>query len=284
MKRIQNFFSMDLPFFYSLPAVIWQIVFVVIPVSIILYFSFSTESVFPTLHNYFNLLDFIYFKIIFRSLLIAITTATVCLFLAYPVAYYLALHVKRGKGFLLFLLTLPFWVNFLVQIYAWFYLLERNGLINAILRKLHIIKEPLLLANSLFAIYMVMIYCYLPFMIMPLYSILEKIDMRLLDASADLGATPWQTFWRITVPLSWPGIKTGFLLVLVPAFGEFVIPTLLGGGKYLLVGSLISYYFLVARDNPLGAAFTCVSGLILMLTIIFVYGSGRIIKKVRGGL
>jgi spermidine/putrescine transport system permease protein len=177
---------------------------------------------------------------------------------------------------MLFFLTLPFWVNFLVQVYAWYFLLEYKGLINNFLLKLGIINEPLILASSLFAVFLVMVYCYLPFMIMPLYSMLEKIDPRLLEASSDLGATSWQTFYRITLPLSSPGIKTGFLLVLIPAFGEFVIPSLLGGSKYMLVGTLISYFFLVARNNAYGSAFTCLSGLALVGTLVFFYAISRL--------
>jgi ABC-type spermidine/putrescine transport system, permease component I len=154
--------------------------------------------------------------------------------------------------------------KFLVHIYAWLFLLERDGLINKLLLSVGLISEPLFLSYSFGAMYVVMVYCYLPFMIMPLFSALEKIDKRLLEASADLGATPWQTFWRVTMPLSMPGIRTGLSLVLVPSFGEFIIPSLLGGSKYMLVGSLISYYFVIARNNGYGAAFTYVSALSLI--------------------
>ena len=284
MRTLQKIMHKEVPFFCSLPALLWQFLFVLAPVSIIIYFSFSSDEWLPSLMHYATLFQLTYFKIIFRSLMVATTTAIVCLLLAYPVAYYLAMHVQRAKELLLFLLTLPFWVNFLVQVYAWFFLLERNGLVNTILLKMRILSEPFLLSNSMFAIFLVMIYCYLPFMIMPLYSILEKIDHRLLEASGDLGASAWQTFWRITVPLSWPGIRTGFLLVLIPAFGEFVIPSLLGGAKYLLVGSLISYLFLVARNNSLGAAFTCLSGLVLIGAMLFTYRVRKTIKRVRRGI
>jgi ABC-type spermidine/putrescine transport system permease subunit I len=189
---------------------------------------------------------------------------------AYPVAYYLALRAKRWKNFLLFFLTLPFWTNFLILIYAWFFLLERNGIINQLFLKLHLISEPLRLANSMVALFIVMVYCYLPFMIMPLYTILGKIDTRLFDASADLGATRWQTFSRITVPLSFSGIRTGALLVLIPVFGEFAIPALIGGQKYMLAGSMIRYYFFVVRDNARGSAFTVLCALSLTTTVIVV--------------
>lgn len=284
MNTLKKLFSKELPFFLTLPAIVWQILFIVLPLLIIGYFSISTVDAtnwWPrlTIQHYISLIDWVYFRIMLRSLILAGGTAATCLVLAYPLAYYLALHVQRYKNVLLFLLTLPFWVNFLVQIYAWYFLLEHNGLINKLLQWIGIINEPLMLANSQFAIFIVMIYCYLPFMIMPLYNMLEKIDKRLLEASADLGASTWQTFVRVTLPLSLPGIKTGVLLVLIPAFGEFVIPSLLGGSKYMMVGSLISYFFLVARNNQLGSAFTVLSGLLLIGVIFCMYAVGKLYAR-----
>ncbi len=281
VKQLQMLIGRELPFLCTIPAFFWQLIFVIAPVAIIIYFSLTTAESLFTISHYASFLDVSYLKIISRSLFVACTTAICCLLMAYPVAYYLAMYTKRHKEFLLFLLILPFWVNILVQIYAWFFLLERNGLINSILLATGLISQPLVLANSMFAVYLVMIYCYLPFMIMPLYSALEKIDKRLLEASADLGASYWQTLWRVTVPLSLPGIKTGLLLVLIPAFGEYVVPVLLGGSKYLLVGSAISYYFLVARDTNSGATFTCVSALTLISLLLVVYGTAKLIRGLR---
>ena len=276
MKRLSTLFSREIPFFCSMPAVLWQIFFVLAPMAIIFYFSIMGPGFIFTLDHYWALLKESYIAIIFRSLLLSLGTAITTLLLAYPMAYFLAIRVKRFKNIFLFFLTLPFWVNFLVQIYSWYFLLEHNGLINTVLLKMGVINEPLQLASSLFAIFIVMVYCYLPFIIMQLYSMLEKIDLRLLAASADLGATPWQTFCRITLPLSFSGIRTGLLLVLIPAFGEFVIPSLLGGSKYMLVGSLISYLFLVARNNAAGSAFTVLSGLVLLVCLLIVYAVSRL--------
>ncbi len=283
MRRLSSFLAKELPFFYSLPAVVWQFFFMVAPALIIIGLSFTDATVWwrISLVQYQHLIASPYFKIIGRSLLLAISTAITGLVCAYPVAYFLVFRARRFKHIMLFLLTLPFWVNFLVQIYAWYFLLERNGLINALLLRLGIITEPLLLSTSLFAVFLVMVYCYLPFVIMPLYSTLEKINPSLLEASSDLGATPWQTFSRVTVPLSMPGIKTGLLLVLIPAFGEFVIPALIGGSKYMLVGSLISYYFLVARNDSAGAAFTCLSALMLLIVLAIFYASSRMYRMFR---
>ena len=273
-KGLRGFVSRSLPLFYSLPALLWQVLFLCVPLAIIIYFSFTYQADIYTLTlaPYKSVFNSIHFKVIIRSLIMALGTAGICLLMAYPVAYFLALRVSdRWKNILLFFVTLPMWTNFLVQIYAWFFLLERSGLVNKALLNTGLISESLHLSNNMFAVFLVMIYCYLPFMVMPLYSVLSKLDTSLLEASSDLGATSWQTFMRVTLPLSLPGIRTGFLLVLVPAFGEFAIPALIGGSKYLMVGSLISYYFLIARNTALGAAFTCLSGAVLFIVAGLFY-------------
>jgi spermidine/putrescine transport system permease protein len=265
---ITDFFAENASFIFVVPAVLWQLFFLYVPLCLVVYmsFQFGAEITGFTFDHYKLILSSSpYFYIIGRSVVIAACVACLCLMCAYPVAYYLALKVsRRWKNVLLFLLTLPFWTNFLIQIYSWVFVLDQNGLINMVLLKLGIIQEPLHMINNTGAIFFVMLYYYLPFMIMPLYSILEKIQHDLLEASMDLGATHWQTFRRITLPLSMSGIKTGVFLVFVPAFGEFVIPAIIGGAHHLFVGSLISHYFLVARDSQLGAAFTIVSGFVLL--------------------
>lgn len=269
-KKINNFIVENASFIFSAPAVLWQVLFLYLPLLLVVYTSFKRVSdkigFGFSLDNYRTVISSPYFYIITRSGLIALSVTLLCLICAYPVAYYLALKVgRRWKNVLLFLLTLPFWTNFLIQIYSWVFVLDYNGLINMVLLKVGFIQEPLHMINNTTAIFLVMLYYYLPFMIMPLYSILEKIQHELLEASMDLGATHWQTFTRITVPLSMSGVKTGLFLVFVPAFGEFVIPSVVGGGHHMFVGSLISHYFLVARDNQLGAAFTIISGIVLLL-------------------
>lgn len=269
-QKARSVFQRESSFAFTVPAILWQVLFLYMPLFLVIYTSFKVSAGSAwyelTLSHYGSLLNTEYFRIIMRSVCIASCVTLLCLLLAYPVAYFLALKVdRRWKNFLLFLLTLPFWTNFLIQVYSWVFVLDHNGLINAVLLKLGIIQTPLHMVNNVYALFLVMIHYYLPFMIMPLYSILEKIEHDLLEASMDLGATHWQTFTRITVPLSLSGIKTGILLVFVPAFGEFVVPSLIGGAKYMYVGSLISHYFLVARDSQLGAAFTIVSGLVLLV-------------------
>ena len=275
-KQIKEVIADEFHFFMAMPAVAWQILFFYIPVALVILLSFvKTVQVqgtpIFTLEHYAHLIAPLFFWVIARSLVLALVTACICLVLAYPLAYVLAVKIERYKNIFLFFLILPFWTSLMVQVYSWFFILEHNGLINTIFMKLGLISQPLHMLNTMFSIYVVMVYCYLPFMIMPLYTALEKIDRRMFEAAADLGGTQWQTFRKITIPLSMPGIKTGFFLVFVPSFGEFVVPTLLGGGKQLFVGSLITQYFLSARNPYLGAAFTCLSGLILLIAIWLLY-------------
>lgn len=269
-ESVRDFVSKNTSFISTVPAVLWQVLFLYIPLVLVVYMSLQqyTGAAFfdLTFSHYYALLTMSYAYIIGRSAMIALGVTLFCLILAYPVAYFLALRTsERWKNILLFLLTLPFWTNFLILIYSWVFVLDQNGLINTILLKLGIIQEPLHMINNIYAIFIVMIYYYLPFMMMPLYTILEKIQHEVLEASMDLGATHWQTFRRITIPLSMSGIKTGVFLVFVPAFGEFAIPAIIGGGQQMFVGSLISHYFLVTRENQLGAAFTIISGIVLII-------------------
>jgi len=267
MDNVKKLVTQELSFALAIPAFLWQLIFLCVPLSIIIYFSVAPGA-FLSLSSYVALIHFSYVRVIARSLLLATATALITLMLSYPIVYYIVRHLSYIRKHLLVLLMLPFLTNFLVLAYSWFFLLERDGLINSFLMRFSFINEPLSLIYNNGAVLIVMCYCYLPFMIMPLYVSLEKLDVRLLEASADLGANAWQTFVRVTLPLSFPGIKTGLLLVFVPAFGEFAIPTLLGGSKFLVVGSLISYYFFVARNNSLGAAFTIVAGIVLFLFLI----------------
>lgn len=263
-------------FFLAFPAVLWQVLFLYVPLAFIIYVSFIKSIDFSliknfTLQYYKFLLQVSYFKIIFRSVVLAILNSVFCLLLAYPIAYFLSLKVKRFKNLLIFLLVLPFWTNFLVQAYAWFFILDYKGLLNSALIKLGIISTPFHILNTYLAIYIVMLFCYLPFMVLPIYSSMTKIDKFVLEASSDLGATYWQTLGYVTLPLSLSGIKTGFFLVLIPSFGEFVIPALLGGGRVMYVGSLISYFFLDTKNVSLGSAFTCLSGLVLIFMATVIY-------------
>jgi spermidine/putrescine transport system permease protein len=274
----------EFPFFLAIPALVWQLIFLSVPLALIFYTSVHDTSLGApwyalTFSYYSNVCTKAHYMIIMRSIFLASLTSIICLFIGYPVAYFLALYAGRWRTILLFLLTLPFWTNFLTQAYAWFFILEKQGIINAILMRLHIISEPLMLVYNRFAVLCVMVYCFLPFMIMPIYSVLQKLDWRLLEASQDLGATRWQTFTRITLPLSRSGIKTGLMLVFIPACGEFVVPMIMGGARYMYIGSAITHYVLSARNEPMGAAFTVMSGFVLFILIAFIGLCMRVLHR-----
>lgn len=264
MDTIKERFLARLNYLLATPAIVWQMLFLWLPLLIVVVASVYLQSVGFTLQCYRTLLTIAHVRILVRSLGVALINASLCLLVAYPVAYFIVFHARRWKNVLVFLLALPFWVNFLVHVYAWFFILERDGLLNRLLMFLHVIREPLHLMNSLFAVSLVMFQVYLPFMILPLYVVFEKFDVRLIEASLDLGADRQETFKRITFPLTISGAKLGFFLVFGMSFGEFIIPQLLNGGKSLFVGTLISDYFLMSREFCVGSAFTCFSALILL--------------------
>ncbi len=218
-----------------------------------------------TLANYGLLAtDALYFKAYVGSLGIALIATTITLILGYPMAYAIARAPSPRREVLLILVMLPFWTSFLVRIYAWIGLLRPSGVINTALQAMGLIDAPLVLLNTQGAVYLGIVYAYLPFMVLPLYARLEKLDPALLEAAADLGAKPWRTFLSVTLPLSHPGILAGCLLVFIPAVGEFVIPELLGGPDTLMIGKVLWNEFFSNRDWPMSAAATVV----LLATLI----------------
>lgn len=268
--------SFEFGFSLGVPAIIWQFLFFYAPLLILVISSFLTisDSGFIEGVSAKKILFFInplYGKVILASLILALTTAFLCLLIAYPVAYFMAIVAKKFKNLLLILLIIPFWTNFLLHVYAWFFVLEREGFLNNLLRAIGFIQEPLQLLNSPFAILVMMVYYYLPFMVLPLYASLERFDLKLVEASLDLGASSLQTFRRIMLPLTLRGVRTGFFLVYIPAFGEFAIPELMGGDKQMFVGSVVSHYILGEQTGSLGAAFTVVSCCALLLSAVAFY-------------
>ncbi|MFB9242690.1 ABC transporter permease subunit [Massilia antarctica] len=200
-----------------------------------------------------------------RSLGYAGMTMVLCLVTGYPFAYFMARARPAYRTVLLMMVMLPFWTSFLLRIYAWKGILANQGLLNNLLLWLGAINEPLKMMNTPFALVLGMFYAYLPFMILPLYANLVKMDVRFLEAAADLGATPWQAFWRITVPLSKSGIIAGAMLVFIPAVGEFVIPELLGGPETLMIGRLLWDEFFVNTDWPRASALAVVAILLILV-------------------
>jgi len=267
--------------FLNLPSGIWLGVFFVIPLVIILAYSFMQRGVYGELiysfstDNYIKLSDPLYAQTLWRSAWIAALTTFLALILGYPVAWFIAQKSERTKKILLALLILPFWTNFLVRTYSWIFILRTEGLLNKTLIALGLIHQPLELLFTQTAVLIGLVYTYLPFMILPIYVSIEKLDKSLLDATRDLGAATLQSFWHIILPLTKVGVISGCVLVFVPAFGAYITPDLLGGAKNLMIGNLIQIQFLSARDWPFGAALSLVVMAIVMLLLLVQYRSEK---------
>lgn len=218
--------------------------------------------------NYVSLAqDGLYLGTYIRSLGYAALTALLCLLIAYPFAYCIARSPADKRPALLMMVMLPFWTSFLLRIYAWKILLADSGVFNQLLLVLGLIEEPIKMMNTPFSLVLGMVYCYIPFMILPLYATLVKMDLTLLEAALDLGATPSQAFWRITVPLSRSGIIAGTMLVFIPCVGEFVIPELLGGPQTLMIGRVLWDEFFGNNDWPMAAAVAVVMVLLIIVPL-----------------
>jgi len=223
-----------------------------------------------TLDNFLFLFeDHYYITIYLNSLKMAAISTVLCLLLGYPMAYYIARQEARRRNLLLLAVILPFWISFLLRVYAWIGLLNTHGVINQTLMAIGLIDQPLKLIYNDFAVYLGIVYSYLPFMVLPLYANLDKMDLDLLDAAADLGAHRWQVFFDITLPLSFPGIVAGSLLVFIPAIGEFIIPALLGSSDTLMIGRALWDEFFINRDWPVASAVSVVLLLILVLPMMW---------------
>ncbi|HYG89610.1 MAG TPA: ABC transporter permease subunit [Azospirillum sp.] len=229
------------------------------------------------LGNYLRLVtDDLYVVAYLSSLKMAAVSTLLCLLIGYPMAYAIARAPASRRGALMMLIILPFWTSFLIRVYAWIGILKANGTLSNLLMALGIISEPVELLYTDAAVYIGITYSYLPFMILPLYATLEKMDPTLLEAAADLGCRPWQVFLKVTLPLSLPGIVAGSLLVFIPAVGEFVIPELLGGPDTLMIGRVLWNEFFANRDWPVAAAVAIALLLFLVVPImVFQYVQGR---------
>ncbi len=268
---------------------LWLLAFFAIPFVIVLKISFSWMQ--PIQPGYAPLLEWVeetrrlvvsfnfdnyqvllreslYVDTFLYSVKVAAVSTFWCLLIGYPMAYAIARSKPSTRNLLLMLIILPFWTSFLLRVYAWVGLLKTNGVINNTLLAMGLIDEPLTLLYTDFAVYVGIVYSYLPFMILPLYSNLEKHDLTLLEAAADLGARPFKAFFRVTLPLSMPGIVAGCLLVFIPAVGEFVIPSLLGRTDQLMIGTVLSAQFFGARNWPVAGAVAIVLLLVLLLPIL----------------
>ena len=212
--------------------------------------------------------DALYWKSYLSSLWIAIASTFLVLLFSYPIAYGMARAPRAWQPTLVMLIILPFWTSFLIRVYAWIGILKKDGLLNELLLSLHLIDQPLIILNTNWAVYIGIIYSYMPFMILPLYAALERLDNTLLEAASDLGSPPLRSFWQITFPLSIPGVIAGSFLVFIPVTGEFVIPDLLGGHTTLMIGKTLWDEFFANRDWPLASAVAVVLLVLLVVPIV----------------
>ncbi|QVL57181.1 MAG: ABC transporter permease [Simkaniaceae bacterium] len=283
--KIQRRTKADSPFAIGSPALIWQIIFFYLPLLLMMVssiFILSDEGGLEglTLKNFAPLFSKTHLSVIFSSITLAFSTALFSLLIAYPLAHFIAFKGGRYKTLMLFFLIVPFWTNFLLHVYAWFFVLEREGFLNTLLKSLGLIQEPIHFLNSLFAVILMMVYCYLPFMVLPIFSTLERFDRRLLEASDDLGASWKETFRKVMLPLTLPAVRAGFFLVFIPAFGEFIIPELMGGDKKYFVGNVVSQYVLGDETGGMGAAFMVLSCISLVVTVMFIYFAFKKMGKI----
>ncbi|WZL72887.1 ABC transporter permease [Clostridiaceae bacterium 35-E11] len=269
----------------SIPYAVWSLIFSIAPIIIIAVYSFCSRSPYGkiiydfTLDNYKQFLEPIYLNVLWRSVVLAGKSTIICLLVAYPMAMIIARSQMKKKHILVMLFVLPLWTNFLLRTYAWMVLLRDQGVINQILIGLRLIDEPLSLLYNSGAVVLGMVYNFLPFMVLPIYSVLSKIDHSFIEAAQDLGATSTKVFWKVIFPLSIPGVVSGLIMVFMPAVSTFVISDLLGGGQTILLGNLIQNQFLVARNWQFGSAIS----IIMMFLILVTMGISNKYKSEEGG-
>jgi spermidine/putrescine transport system permease protein len=258
------------------PSTLWLALFLVIPVGSLLAHSVAQRGPYGTVVwaltsvNFARALDPKYVPILLRTLGYASATTLFCLVLGFPVAYYLSFYAGKKRETLMIMLMIPFWTSCLVAIYSWIIILGREGLLNGLLLRLGLIQSPLSILNTPGTVILGMVYFYIPFMVLPLYSSLEKIPRSLIEASYDLGAGSVQTFVKITLPLALPGVFAGCILTFVPCMGDFLTAEFLGGPNTYLIGNLIQNQFLMAQDWPFGSALTTLL-LVLLVAGLYLY-------------
>jgi spermidine/putrescine transport system permease protein len=251
------------------PYVLWAAIFIVFPLFLVLVYSViltTDHGIQFTLNHFRRVFEPLYLMVLWRSIKLAFISTFICLILGYPIAMILAEAGLSKRNFLVALFVIPMWMNFLARTYAWMTLLEKNGLINALLEFLNLPAINILYTDK--AVILGMVYNFLPFMVLPIYSVLSKTDKSLIEAAQDLGATPVTTFIKVIFPLSLPGVLSGITMVFMPAVTTFVISRLLGGGQFTLIGNLIEKQFLTTGDWGFGSALS----MVLMVIILFSMG------------
>jgi spermidine/putrescine transport system permease protein len=267
------------------PGAVWLLVFFLVPILIMFVYSMMPRGIYGgvepgfTLEHYRRFFDPLYLAILRRTFVWSVACTIVCLLLGYPVAYAIA-RAGRWKSFLLFLVVLPFWTSFLVRTFAMIFLLRDTGFVNSWLLRLGVVEDPIIMLYTPFAVMAGLVYGFLPFMILPIYASLEKLDLSLLEAAEVLGARPAARFLRVTLPLSMPGVVAGCLLVFIPALGSFLTADLLGGAKQLMIGNLVQNQFSAARNWPFGSAASfIVMALVLLAVLVYL----RVKDRAPGG-
>ena len=274
------------------PFTLYSLIFFLGPMLILLLFSFLEPGIYGWVewnfyhHNYGRILgwadgvyeefDIVYAKIFFRSIRLALITVFFTLLICYPAALWISNLNPKLRNFFIFLITLPFFASLVVRLFAWMIILKPSGILNQFLLGLNIIDEPFLMLFTEGAVIVGMIYVLIPFMFLPLYASIEKIDPKFLEASKDLGANKFKTFYRVTLPLSLPGIMAGSILVFIPSLGNFIVPDLLGGAKVVMIGNLIEQAFINGRNWPFGSA---ISMILMTTVVIFLIFYVRSISK-----
>jgi ABC-type spermidine/putrescine transport system permease subunit I len=261
----------------ALPTLAWMLLFFVVPLGMVIVYSFATISLVTydisfgwTLANYRQIHDPLYFDTLTRSIFLSITTTIGCLLLGFPLAYFISRQPSRWQKVLLLLVIVPFWSSFIVRTYAVVNLIDNGGPLEDLLHTLHVWSGPLNILYTPKGIALGIVYSYLPLMVLPIYVSLERIDYALIDAAGDLGANPRRTFRRVTLPLAMPGVAVGCIIVGIPALGEYVIPEILGGGKTLMLGNVITDQFLSVGDIPFGSAIAVALMVVMAVALVMV--------------
>ena len=277
MKKENKFFK----YLSLFPISFYVIVLILLPLIYIFCLSFLTSDYYGgvnyslTLSNYLNLVDLVYIKLFIKSFLIALVSTFICICIAYPFVIFVSQKKKIVKNIIMTLVMVPFLTNSLIRTYGWIVLLRKTGIVNTFLEDLNVISSPISFIYNDFGIILGMVYTLLPFMILPLFSAVDKIDKSVIEASYDLGSTSFKTFFNIIVPQTKVGLFNGSLMVFIPAIGYFFIADLLGGGKLMLIGNLIKNQFLSARNWPFGAA-------VSISLVLITFGLVKIYQKIGG--
>lgn len=282
LERKRNLKRNTIPAFTMAgPVTLWMIVFVLLPLIYVIFISFMKRDAFGgidyhfTVMNYVEILQPVYLRVIWKSIKLAFLTTAICLLIGYPMAYYIARKPSRLAAKLLMLVMIPFWTNTLVRLYSINLMGQPNGFLSKLLMSAGIISKPLDILYSDGIVIVGLLISMLPFAILPLYASIEKLDKAYLEASSDLGARPAITFWRVTVPLTLPGIIASVILVFIPSLGMYYVPEALGGGKVMLIGSLIRNQFLVTKNWPFGAS---LSILLVLITLLMLWIYTRVAR------